>query len=309
MRKILSLAFVSAVAAGLFACGGDSSSSGPDGKEEVVESSSETEVESSSSEEPESSNTEEPESSSEEDDSSDSEPESSDSGISSSSSQQSSFSAGEDKSVYDASKNTLTDLRDGQTYRTTTISIPAKDYSEVWMAENLNYEVDNSYCYDDEQDNCERFGRLYTWAAAVCKTEEECGYGQDCGLPSGNIRGICPQGWHLPSLSEWETLIVAVDGSITEYTRDNTAGKKLKSTNGWSSSGGADAYSFSALPAGFRYNDGSYYGVCDFAYFWSSTEGSSYYASYYMNLFYDLGKANLNYDGKYNGYSVRCLKD
>ena len=295
MRKFLSLAFVSAVAAGLFACGGDSSSSGPDVNDDVVESSSGTKVESSSYDDLESSE-------------SGIESESSGSGVSSSASTQSSFSAGEDRSLYDAENNTLTDLRDGQVYRTTTISIPTLDYSEVWMAENLNYETGNSFCYGDNPDKCNTYGRLYTWAAAVGKTEEECCY-EHCNLPSGNIRGVCPMGWHLPSYSEWEALIVAVDGSITEYEYDNTAGKRLKSISGWIENGnGIDSYSFSAFPAGDRSGGGGYNYEGDNAFFWSPVEnGSSNAFGMYLNDYYD--KAFLYDFDKYYGFSVRCLKD
>ena len=213
-----------------------------------------------------------------------------------------------DASVYDADKNTLTDLRDGQVYKTTTIEVPSKNYSEVWMAENLNFETDNSYCYNDESDNCDTYGRLYTWAAAVAKSEDECGDGHTCGLGSGDIRGACPKGWHLPSQAEWEALIVAVDGSITEYTSSNTAGTKLKSATGWSSSGnGTDNFGFSALPAGRMYSRGDYYDEGYYAHFRSSTESSSNRA-YLMDLNYADGSAYLGDDEDY-GFSVRCLKD
>ena len=162
---------------------------------------------------------------------------------------------GSDASVYDADKNTLKDLRDGQVYKTTTIDIPSKNYSEVWMAENLNFETENSWCYGDNPANCAKYGRLYTWAAAVGRAEDECGIDHACNLGEGDIRGACPKGWHLPSQSEWEALIVAVDGSITEYTSSNTAGTKLKSATGWTSYSGItneDAFGFSALPAGTR---------------------------------------------------------
>jgi len=196
-----------------------------------------------------------------------------------------------DASVYDADKNTLKDLRDGQTYKTVKIG------DQVWMAENLNFVTDNSWCYNDESDNCAKYGRLYTWAAAVGRDEDECGYEHTCGLGSGDIRGACPKGWHLPSKAEWEALIVAVDGS------------KLKSVTGWSSSGnGTNAFGFSALPAGYRYYGGGYNNEGDSADFWSSAEYNSYLA-YYMNLYYNDDSASLGNANKLYGFSVRCLKD
>lgn len=178
-------------------------------------------------------------------------------------------------SVYDATARTLTDLRDGKTYKTVTIG------DQTWMAENLNYETENSYCYDDDPSNCSKYGRLYTWAAA---------------------KTVCPSGWHLPSTTEWKTLFTAVGGS-------STAGTVLKSTGGWYNDGnGTDAFGFSALPAGYRYSNGYYDDEGDDALFWSSTESTSGYA-YDMYLYYYSDGASLYYDDKYYGFSVRCVKD
>jgi len=170
----------------------------------------------------------------------------------------------------------ITDTRDGQTYKTVTIG------TQTWMAQNLNYETANSFCYNDSAKYCEKYGRLYTWAAA---------------------NTACPSGWHLPTNAEFETLFTAVGGS-------STAGTKLKSTSGWNSSGnGTDDYSFSALPAGRRNDSGGYNFEGDDAYFWSSTEDGSYYA-FNMYLGYDYDYAGLrNYDFKNSGFSVRCVKD
>ena len=180
-------------------------------------------------------------------------------------------------SVYDATAKTLTDLRDGQTYKTVTIG------TQTWMADNLNYETENSYCYDDDPSNCSKYGRLYTWAAA---------------------KTVCPSGWHLPSTTEWKTLFTAVGGS-------STAGAKLKSQTGWTAYDGItneDSFGFSALPAGSR----NYYGDFNLegysAYFWSSTEDNSLYA-YFMRLYYNYDYANLRYYNNRYGFSVRCLKD
>ena len=83
----------------------------------------------------------------------------------------------------------------------------------------------------------------------------------------------------------------------------------LKSTSGWYSSGnGTDAYSFSALPAGFRSDSGDFaYGVGS-AFFWSSTEYSSSDA-YLMHLYDDNDDAYLNNSIENFGFSVRCVKD
>ena len=203
----------------------------------------------------------------------------------------------------------LTDSRDGQTYKTVTIG------DQVWMAENLNYETTNSYCYNDTATYCDKYGRLYTWAAAMdsvgswSTNGKGCGYGKECS-PTYPVRGVCPSGWHLPSQAEWEALIVAVDGSITEYTSSNTAGSKLKSATGWSGSGnGTDTFGFSALPTGFRDSEGNYFNNDgNFTTFCSSTEILSYNASF-VSLSYNGDGALLYSDYKYYGFSVRCLQD
>ncbi|SHM50883.1 major paralogous domain-containing protein [Fibrobacter sp. UWR3] len=191
---------------------------------------------------------------------------------------------------------TFTDERDEQTYKTVKIG------DQVWMAQNLNFKTDSSFCYNDEEANCTKYGRHYKWAAAVGKSESECGYGNECSLPSGDIQGACPSGWHLPSKTEWETLFTTVGGN-------STAGKVLKSASGWNNSGnGTDAFEFTVLPAGGRYGSGNYSNEGKSAIFWSSTEFEDKDA-YIVSLFYDGGAPYLSYAEKRYGYSVRCLMD
>ena len=211
---------------------------------------------------------------------------------------------------------TMTDSRDGQTYRTVKIG------TQTWMAENLNYAYtgvpynhsgntldSTSWYYDNDASYSTKYGRLYTWAAAMdsvgtwSTNGKGCGYsviGMTCS-PDYLVRGVCPEGWHLPDSTEWNTLITTVGGS-------STAGKVLKSTSGWNSSGnGTDAFGFSALPAGFR-DIFEYYREGDVVRFWSSTEYDGY-SAFFMDLYYDLDNAGLTHNGKYEGLSVRCLKD
>ena len=195
----------------------------------------------------------------------------------------------------------ITDTRDGHSYKTVTIG------TQTWMAQNLNYETANSYCYNENASNCTKYGRLYTWAAAMdsvgswSANGKGCGYGKTCS-PTYPVRGVCPSGWHLPTQTEWNTLFTAVGGS-------STAGTKLKSTTGWNGSGnGTDDYSFSALPAGLRSYNGSYYYEGNYAYFWSSTEYDNF-SAFNMSLGYSGDDAYLDDNNKYVGYSVRCVKD
>ena len=178
---------------------------------------------------------------------------------------------------------TLTDERDGQTYKTVKIG------TQTWMAENLNYaylqptaELDSSsFCYRDSASYCEKYGRLYSWDVAI---------------------NICPDGWHLPDTTEWNTLFAAVGGS-------STAGKMLKSTSGWKNSGnGTDAYSFAVLPAGYGDNGKTYDFEGSDADFWSSTEDDSG-SAYDVLMNYHDDVVYLFNLGKRQAFSVRCVKD
>ena len=202
----------------------------------------------------------------------------------------------------DGKNGFMTDSRDGQTYRIVIIG------EQIWMAHNLNYATSNSYCYNDDASYCSKYGPFYTWAAAVGKSEDVCGYDHTCSLPSGNIQGVCPSGWHLPSKVEWKKLITTVGGAWV-------AALKLKSTYGWSdksdsvSGNGTDAFLFSALSSGVRRYGGDYGDEGDCTFFWSSTENSSNYA-YYMGLFNYSNDSDLSYYYSKNyGFSVRCIKD
>ena len=208
----------------------------------------------------------------------------------------------------------VTDSRDNQTYKTVTIG------SQTWMAENLNFETPNSYCYKNSYYSCSVYGRLYTWSAAMdsagiwSSNGKGCGDGNKTCSPKNPVRGVCPEGWHLPNSAEFETLFDAVGGK-------KTGGKMLKSTSGWNDDygiggNGIDAYGFSGLPSGERDLDasnGSGYGLGYYASFWTST--GSYSSAYYMHLYYnttgDHGEGvslaperNLSM-----AYSIRCIKN
>jgi uncharacterized protein (TIGR02145 family) len=169
----------------------------------------------------------------------------------------------------------FTDKRDGKTYRTVVIG------GKTWMAQNLNYQTGNSWCYKNDNSNCNKYGRLYDWKTAMT---------------------ACPSGWHLPSNQEWDGLVDAVGG-------DAMAGKKLKSTSGWSENGnGTDEYGFSALPGGGRRPDSNFYYVGGTGYWWTATEDNAYYA-YLRDVYcYGGGVYLFNYDKGY-AWSVRCVGD
>ncbi|WP_406538191.1 FISUMP domain-containing protein [Fibrobacter sp.] len=235
--------------------------------------------------------------------------ESSSSKMSSSSSAKSSRSSSSSSVVSPSSviKGSMTDSRDNQVYQTVTVG------TQTWMAQNLNYQVANSYCYKGEPDKCAVFGRFYTWAVAMDSVGEftpngkGCGYmdGENCEL-EGNVRGICPEGWHLPSVDEWRDFINGVGGEFV-------ASKMLRSTAGWKDNGnGVDAYSFSALPAGLRDDKGNFKYAGETACFWTSTR-SNKRKSYLLLMYSGIESVELdNYMNgyeKYYGANIRCIKD
>ena len=212
----------------------------------------------------------------------------------------------------------IIDDRDGQVYKTVEIG------SQTWMAENLNYDYNyrtaRSYCYAD---SCSKYGRLYTWSATVDSAAVFSTAGKGCGChasssPRGIVRGVCPVGWHVPSVSEFQTLI----SYVGDY---RVAGANLKSTSGWKSNSqyvgnGSDSKGFSALPAGARddaitYHVYRFYSVGDYAYFWTTSKGSC--VADFLRLGWADDSSNLTNSlsddvdrgDMDSARSVRCLKD
>ncbi|HHT04618.1 MAG TPA: hypothetical protein GX005_09915 [Bacteroidales bacterium] len=217
----------------------------------------------------------------------------------------------------------IQDPRDNQVYRT------VKMGERVWMAENLNYDVplpkdkvddpmfkwvskrhctNNDSCFltcDSRENYCiryvaETFARYYTWAAAMDSINQGgCGMGTRCNV-SGQHRGACPSGWHIPSIEEFDELYEAAGGI------DNAA-YRLKSSNSWvcwnRECNGSDEFGFAIIPS-------DPYSIPD-SRFWSTTEDTdstivvslAYYDNDYMENFDNWSTQ------KFNLHQFRCLKD
>lgn len=193
---------------------------------------------------------------------------------------------------------TLTDARDGQTYRTVVIG------TQTWMAQNLNFKLpgsDSGWWHNNSPDSGTKYGRLYTWAAlmnlaSTCSTAS-------CAIQVQQThRGICPVGWHVPTDAEWTTLMAAVGG-------EDSAGSSLRSTSGWNPFGASsgDIYGFRALPGGYVSN-GSSKAVGNTGFWWSATERNTTNAWYRYMYHTNVNVYRLRLDKAY-GYSARCLKD
>lgn len=175
-------------------------------------------------------------------------------------------------------KGEFEDSRDNKVYKTVKIG------EQTWMAENLNYKTDSSYCYDKSSANCKKYGRLYTWNAAM---------------------SACPQGWHLPSKEEFKTLEATAGGF-------NVAGNVLKSAEGWNGTYNGDNFGFSALPGGLGYpTTERFIGIGTSAYFWSATE-SGYISNTPINLHLSFSYGHFYMENEYSkgtALSVRCVQD
>jgi len=182
---------------------------------------------------------------------------------------------------------------------------------QLWMAENLkvthyrngdviptgysnsewvNLSSDAYAVYDDDPANADTYGNLYNWYAV------------------GDSRGVCPDGWHVPSDYEYTVLIDYLGG-------ESVAGGKMKEVglDHWNSpnpnAGATNESGFTALPAGYRSSsNGSYDSMGYSGYFWSSSEFSSL-GAWLRLLDYGNSNASRNYTNKRYGFSVRCLGD
>jgi len=172
--------------------------------------------------------------------------------------------------------DTFTDPRDGKEYRHT-----GNKLSKTWMGENLNFETDNSWCYGNDESNCEKFGRLYDWHAAM---------------------KACPAGWRLPAREEWNDL-------VTEIGDHGEASRKLKSTTGWRDDmNGTDEFGFTAIPSGHRNAAGTFRDVGSGGFWWSATvyEDGKAWSRLKGWVF---GIVDEYSDNKSYGFSVRCIRE
>ena len=213
----------------------------------------------------------------------------------------------------------MVDWRNRRLYNTTTISVisgyshgsPQYAYNEVWMAEDLDFEYRvKGKAYGNHADS---LSRQYTWAAAMdsagvySSAGAGCGYKKTCSA-NGRVRGVCPEGWYLPSESDWIKLVEKVG----DLFGDDQVSVALKSKGGWKcDAGGDDAFGFTVAPNG-------YYSIkCaegddsrpSFVGYWSSTE-ADYNTAY--RIVFDLGDdVDLNTEdgfGKGMHNSIRCMK-
>lgn len=175
---------------------------------------------------------------------------------------------------------TCTDPRDGTEYKTVQIG------NLTWFAENLKYESTDSFCYDDDEANCDTYGRLYLY------TQE-------------TTESACPSGWHLSTEAEWTYMTYSV------FSGPSVAGGKLKAvgtledaTGLWNSpnTGATDEVGFTALPGGRRQTADVFRDINAYGYWWIA-------GGKYVVMSYDSSKTSTSFDYGDEAYAVRCVQD
>jgi uncharacterized protein (TIGR02145 family) len=200
----------------------------------------------------------------------------------------------------------------GQIYHTVQIG------SQCWLRENLNVgtmifgNVDQTnngvvekYCYNDSTTNCDKYGGLYQWAEAVQYTNGATNSTMASPALTGNVQGICPDGWHIPTQTEFQTLAKAVNDGTGVYQNANA----LKIFGEGNYGGvGTNTSGFSALFAGNHYYNSAFDHLGYNTYFWSSSEDDTNFV-YRMDLSWASNFIYIMDYYKNSANSIRCLKN
>lgn len=167
--------------------------------------------------------------------------------------------------------------------------------------EEAGSKKEGAWCYYNNNDSLGQiYGKLYNWYAV------------------NDPRGLAPEGWHVPTDEEWKELEMCLGMSHSEVDKMGTRGSDqgsqlagrselwqdadLENNAAFGSSG------FSALPGGHRIDNGTFYFIGGYGYWWSSSEYISTHA-WHRYLYYDYSKVIRLYYVKNYGFSVRCVRD
>lgn len=188
----------------------------------------------------------------------------------------------------------------GEQYNTVQIG------SQCWLDRNLNNgemiesvnnqsnQTDNGvvekFCYDNELTNCEIYGGLYQWNEMMSYNTQ-------------SNQGICPDGWHIPTTTDWHVLIDFLGGE------DEASGKLKSCTDDWKYSVviNSNESGFTGLPAGKRLSNSPFDKISEVSMFWSSKKDALGADAVSLHYVSDVSFGRLaNFK---NGFSVRCIKD
>lgn len=161
--------------------------------------------------------------------------------------------------------------------------IPEARTADEWIKAGDNGQP--AWCYyDNNPINGKKYGKIYNWFAVR------------------DVRGLAPEGWHIPSDNEWSVLINYLGG-------EKVASEKMINVKEWKDNfSGTSSNGFAALPGGRRYFYGAFNNIGSHSYWWSSNEGKVSISTD-RGLSFNRGFVNgVDYDGR-EGYYVRCIKD
>ncbi len=189
---------------------------------------------------------------------------------------------------YEDCSESFVDSRDGKEYLTVCIG------DQTWMAENLDWDG-AGICYDNSSGNCSSYGRLYSIKELT---------GLQTSTDSTVVKGLCPDGWHVPSEAEYQELIDYCGG-------ETEAADKLRSSSGWPTSH-SDVFGFNLKAAG-HYTEGGgnslFRWIGEDTKLWTSSQNSSglYIA---LSAFHPgLSFGSFTATGQEWYFSCRCIKD
>lgn len=189
---------------------------------------------------------------------------------------------------------------EGQVYNTIQVG------DQCWFRDNLNVgeflssnftmsdnEIIEKHCYFDLPDYCDTYGGLYEWNELMDYVIE----------PGG--KGICPEGWHVPTDEEWLEMVDLLGGD-----RDAGGLMKEEGTVHWDppNAGATNQSGFTAIPGGQHESGGVFTGLGSVAIFWSSST-TGLLLSNYWELQYNSTNVVTNGFVRTRGFSVRCLRD
>ncbi|MCH2045278.1 MAG: hypothetical protein MK212_14275 [Saprospiraceae bacterium] len=175
---------------------------------------------------------------------------------------------------FSIAQSTMTDPRDGEVYDIEVVG------DKIWMTENLRYNSEGSYCYENLEQNCDQQGRLYTWAAAL---------------------EACPKGWHLATDSEWRALTKKFGGWDEDAKDGGAAAYKALIKDGKGE--------FNAILAGRQdATKGKFHHQNRVGHYWTATEGDKYY-TFAVDFNADYGKIIHSHYLKKGSLSCRCVQD
>jgi uncharacterized protein (TIGR02145 family) len=167
------------------------------------------------------------------------------------------------------------------------VSIGDREYKTIeigpqtWMAENLNYNVSGSVCYENKEENCDKYGRLYNLEAA---------------------KNVCPSGWLFPNDQDFYNLGNLVGGN---------SGNKLRTVNGWQSynygEANEDTFGFAALPGGIGHTTDYFSDIEYEGNWWSYYNGNA--SGNRWTIKYNENYVGSNSISSSSFLSVRCIKD